>query len=284
MRKLKIIQGSNSKGKFYKLQIKGCKRHYYKTEKGHKRVLKLILNDLSRFEGIYGGSVISEIGRHIRGIINSISGPRMNLKPNVREVLAEYGNEPIINMWVSRTPIVDTINKVLTLINKLSGTDEPHDKLFHLFLYIELENKKALRIEKNEDINMTPIILKPELLQDVRRLSIPSGLTLNLMIQNTIQNIGENDFFLYRAFSTNCQHWVYSMLISNGITVDESLKQFILQPVQDIAPTWGQKLVNFLTDLKNRLNQSVSGAGIHGDIVDWKNTPFNQLLSYVQNN
>ena len=47
--------------------------------------------------------------------------------------------------------------------------------------------------------------------------NIPSGLTLNNLLENTKQKMGKKKFFTYNAVSNNCQDFLLAFLQSNNL-------------------------------------------------------------------
>jgi len=165
-------------------------------------------------------------------------------------------------MYVCRRPLGNTFNQVLSVINKISGGDAVHDQLFHLFIVVILQDGTKIRIEKNEDINIVRYTESqlPEEMMPVP-LDLSKGLTIKQLLDQTLATIGEQNFFDYNAFSTNCQRFVFDILQSNHLPISPELQKFILQNVKDLAPDWGQKIAYFLTSVKNRANLAIQGEG-----------------------
>jgi hypothetical protein len=208
-----------------------------------------------------GAGIIDEIGRYIRGIKMAIKGTRTNLKPSVRKFLEKHGDVEIAKIDVARRPLAQLLNDLVGAMQNIGGAQlavSPHDKLFHLFFIMTFDDGTIARVEKNEDINITTYTPDPK--DEVLDVPIKRGLTLNQMIANTIKKVGERRFYHYDAYDTNCQKWVDDMLTSNGLS-NTKIKSFVLQDVSKLVPKWGQKLTQFTTDLKNRLNTVIQGEG-----------------------
>lgn len=276
-KKMDIIDFAEKLGpKSYRCKIcenyKGQRQGFYKHfTRFHRQQLEQLLAS-----GL-GGSVFSEIGRYLKGFLMAIKGIRTNFKPSVRELLKKYGDKSIKNIIICRKPLGKTYNDVLNILNKLSGKEAQHDKLFHLFALAKLNDDTMIRIEKNEDINL--VEYKDSILPtDCISVQLPSKLTINEMLENTLKKVGMKDFFEYNAFSTNCQHFIYNFLLSNQVPVSEELKKFILQDVKNLTPEWGQKLAHFLTSLKNKINIVVQGEGA-GTNLEWRDIPIDDLIN-----
>lgn len=200
-------------------------------------------------------------GFDIGGIIMAIRGTRTNLAPAIRKQLEEFGGVPITGMHVVRHVIQAYVSKFIKIANKISKYAPKiiHDKLFHLFLVCKLANGMSIRLEKNEMIGLRPYSPEPGD-ESVIILNIPQGLTLNLIIQETIKRVGPERVFHYNAFSNNCQRFVLDILESS-LPISQTVRDFIMQDVSALAPHWVQRLGHFFTDLFNRMKTVVQGRG-----------------------
>lgn len=211
-----------------------------------------------------GGGFFDSLGSHLRGLVLALKGTRNNLNPSIRKILAKIGDKPIQRMRVGRTPIVQTFNYVLKFINFI-GKHKPsgviHDKLFHLYMIITIDGLDW-RFEKNQSINL--VAYSPEKLEEVMDIppSHQSGITLNQMIGQTIKGVGEVQYFHYASTSSNCQKFVFDNLTCGKFPLDKKEMEFIVQPVGDIIPLWGKKIGIAVTDIANRAELAIQGAGV----------------------
>jgi hypothetical protein len=249
---LKPIKSAHITKNFIKYRITPPKRGEYYSKYITPEIFIVFSNDAD------GGF---DISRYIKGFYKAIVGNRDNLKPSVRDLLSQIGDKPINSLYVQRKPISSKITTILNITNNVSGNKEIHDDLFHLYIVVEIDNL-LYKLEKNEDINLDRYQGDVSPQDNVKINNIPNNLTLNSMIQNTINKIGEHDFFNYDAFSTNCQHFILNVLKSNNINISPELHKFIMQNVSDIAPEFSKKISYYVTSLKNRLNLISEGYGI----------------------
>jgi len=250
-------------GSRYYCQLEGFPRHHFTTKQGQVRVLHQILKELQTHQAQFqGAGLFDTLKSHIKGILLALKGNRRNLKPSDRAILNQLGDQPIIKMYVCRRPLGQTFDQALTLVEKLSDMKTPHDLLFHLFLVVEMSQGQLIRIEKNENINIVRYT-ESKLPEEIREVPVPKGLTIQRLLDRTLETVGPSRFFDYDAFNTNCQRFVYDLLQSNHLPISGDLHHFILQKVSDLAPAWGRKIAYFLTSLKNRANLVVEGEG-HG--------------------
>lgn len=214
-----------------------------------------------------GGSILSEIARHIRGMKMAIKGIRTNLKPSVRKILKQYGNIPITDIFVCRQPIKHHIPDLIKAINFLTNHNVPvyHDTLYHLYLLCKLENGKIISLEKNEDINMSVYDIKDG--EDFMHVPSEIKTTLDTLIANTLTYLGPEKFYTYTATQYNCQHFVFSVLTANDIPISEELQHFIMQDVGNVVNEHVKNYANTLVEIYNRAKTFVVGEGINTKIV-----------------
>jgi hypothetical protein len=200
-------------------------------------------------------------GFDIGGILMAIRGTRTNLAPAVRKQLEQFGGVEITGMSVVRHVIQAYVSKFIKIANKISKYAPKiiHDKLFHLFLVCKLANGMSIRLEKNEMIGLRPYI--PETGDEsVIILNVPRGLTLNSLIQGAIKSVGPERVFHYDAFTNNCQRFVLDVL-EDALPISQTVRDFIMQDVSELAPHWVKRLGHFFTDLFNRMKTIVQGKG-----------------------
>jgi len=149
-------------------------------------------------------------------------------------LLKLYGDILIIRIDIVRKPIELLLQKNLFLFN-----DTPYDKLFRLQMICTLNNDIIILIEKNETINIYIlnhffINSKTELIN----VNISNNLTINTILNNTINKYGETLFYKYDInISNNCQEFILMILNSNNLNNDE-LQKFIKQFKESIFKKW----------------------------------------------
>lgn len=205
---------------------------------------------------IGGGNLV----RRIQKITNVLIHGRNDYPPKVRDFLKHHGNEYISSMIIFRKPIkgIETFFNIISLgqfEKDLSKT--PYDRLFHLGLFI---NNKYI-LEKNEVINLS----NSSLPHNSEKLNIPTipNITINELLENTKQVMGDK-FYKYNAFHNNCQHFILSVLHSNGInntTYDEFVKQDLSYIIKN-QPAFRKKFINTLTNLGEKVNILTQGGQI----------------------
>ena len=189
---------------------------------------------------------------------------KLNFKPSVNKLLNKFGDDIIQEIIIFRKPINSTINKILNVlsIGQLNQNlkDANYDDLFHLFMVIILNNNNWLLIEKNERINIVKLKSIDNLVENKKVNLNNKKLTLEKLFVNTIENIGLDNFFIYKSHSWNCQNFIYNILKYNKLLNNE-LSEFILQDTQKIFYKLGylKKLSDKITDTAANVNVLVEG-------------------------
>lgn len=208
-----------------------------------------------------GGSFMSELKRYYRGLIMALKGVRTNFKPAVRKILKEYGDKQITSLSVVRTPLKSVYQFFVREANKTADLrDVSHDTLFHLFLVVSVGDGNEWVIEKNENINIKKY--SPKELDERRHIeNVDEDLSMNILLGRTLEKVGVERFYHYDAFNTNCQRFVMDVLESNNINVSDDLREFIMQNVSNIVPSWIERVVQIATDIANRGETIIEGEG-----------------------
>ena len=222
-------------------------------------------------ENIDGGSIFNfgEIGRRLRGVRMALtSGYRTNLSPLFRENLAKIGDVPIIKMEVRRRVLGSTFSKALQVINTLTFHSIPHDKMFHLFILCYLKDGSKYILEKLQQLNLVSYDKANKIMQEgeeeVMSIPIPPNLTINNLMNTAMQKINKERLFKYNAFSNNCQQFVIDLLDSNNIQTSSDIRKWIQQDVSNLMNHFGQKIAQFATDTKSKLDLIKEGEGQMG--------------------
>lgn len=201
------------------------------------------------------------LNRYYEGLKMAIKGIRTNMKPSNRKILDEYGNLNIITTYVVRTPLRSAVKTILTVAHDTLQKTKLHDELFHLYCVFELSNNKKFIVEKNEDINITEF-KEWKNIDEYIVIQTPPNLSLNIILANTLNYVGADRFYKYDAFDTNCQHFVYNILLANGYKMDNDIKKYILQDVKDLLPKWAKNITTMLTSFFNRIKILIHGKGM----------------------
>ena len=139
--------------------------------------------------------------------IKKTFSPRLDDYPKkTKETLLKYGNLPIKSLTVYRTPISGILEGALNLISfgKFADLKRKYgfDRLFHLALIANVGNKNLV-IEKNEVINVSTTYKTNS---NTETMNIPLNgkvFSVNEMLENTRQKIGDKLFFDYHYLNNN---------------------------------------------------------------------------------
>lgn len=208
--------------------------------------------------------------------------PRLDGYTNAStRVIKQYGEKPISSMRIVRTPIKSMINTVLNIVSlgKWQELKEKYsfDKLFHLGLVIEVENKMIV-VEKNQTINIsTKSIIDHD--SEIMPVALGSTITLGQLLENTRKAVGDATFFGYDAFGNNCQNFIINLLQNNGLLNNEN-KSFVLQDITELSkelPGYVKHVAKAATDVAATIDK-ISGAGHKGTTMEaYVREQFNKL-------
>lgn len=175
-----------------------------------------------------GLSVAKRIGEKV-GL-----APRISLNNASTRVVNALGNKPITSLEVIRTPIDSWIDRAISIIS-LGKWDTvkrtmKYDDLFHLALIAVVDGRKIV-MEKEAVINIGGTY-KETPKTERRQVHVRPGLTINTLLENARQRMGDRNFYIYTGFDLNCQNFILNILEASGIS-SPSLKTFIYQDLGD---------------------------------------------------
>lgn len=163
--------------------------------------------------------------------------------------MAVYGNDPILKIELYRTPLPSYYQIVGDAFSKGMFSQVVakmgYDNLFHLGMIVTVNHDgkpKKIVVEKNEEFFVHQEFPTNK---DTETIDVPlnKNLTINELVNNTLDRIGTKAFFYYNSFSYNCQRMMLDMLTSNGL-INNELKTWLYQDVAKL----GKKLPKALKD------------------------------------
>ena len=199
--------------------------------------------------------------KQVEGVKHALTkGTRDNWPPQSRALFAKYGDRKVLpsSFVACRYPI--STNEMVKNVANLLGRKVPHDDLFHLQILFSVEGAPELAIDKNEDMRLRTAKHKrarPEMECIPLQYNGPS-MTLNQMVDNTMNLMGKEKFFSYSSFLNNCQDFVLNFMKANQLSGDMA---WIKQDIADLLPKWAKKLANVGTNFKNIQKLVVEGKG-----------------------
>ena len=211
------------------------------------------------------------------GLLDLFKKPKKDFSNSSKSTIKKFGDLPIVGLEVVRTPILKVLDRIINLISfgKFNKLKEKYgfDDLFHLQLVSKVNMNghfKNVVLEKNEVINVSTNVATKNTSQ---MISVPVNrpITINELLNNARQKVGDAKFFLYDPFLNNCQNFILDLLNSSGLS-NNSIDSFIKQDVSKIAeglPSHVKKMMGLTTDLGARVSQAI-GAGRSTDEY-WNN-------------
>tara|TARA_R110002073_G_scaffold6140_1_gene37093 strand:+ start:504 stop:2480 length:1977 start_codon:yes stop_codon:yes gene_type:complete len=197
-----------------------------------------------------------------------LTGNITQLSPSIKTLLNKYGDVAIKSAVIMRTPVSGLMTGALSIFSggKFGERqkEKEFDELFHLFIVFTLSNGKRVVVEKNERINveLNPKSRPHTETEDIK--NIPTGLTLNNVLEKTKASMGDKKFFGYSARDNNCQDFLVALVSANDMGTAEDLR-FIKQDTKYLFKnlTGLRKLSNTLTDIGARANVFMEGGDIN---------------------
>lgn len=212
--------------------------------------------------------VRTKVSDAIDSIKGFLTGPRSNIPPPSRRMLAAHGDDPLVSLLVCRVPVIPAIQRVMNWlslgqINRATRA-AGYDQLFHLYLLARTNKGQYVRVEKNETIN---IVRAPGPKGEMRVVPLPTdrAVTLNEMMAKGAQLMGPR-FFIYDSITNNCQVFVLSLLQASGLHTDTA---FIKQPAAEIVPKYLHGPSRAITDIASRASYLLHGRGVTPAARQW---------------
>ena len=168
-----------------------------------------------------GKGILSDAYNKVIDVGNKLIYGRKDLSPKVQKLLSDYGNETIVSATIARKPVTSIIQSIIRTVSSY-----PYDNLFHLMILLKTNTGKTIRFEKNAAINddVNPNITNAQYMEVP---NVPSGLTINQLIENT-RNLMKEKFIPYTASNNNCQNFILNVIRANNMSNPE-LEAFIKQ-------------------------------------------------------
>tara|TARA_R110002074_G_scaffold390240_1_gene574044 strand:- start:1787 stop:2479 length:693 start_codon:yes stop_codon:yes gene_type:complete len=197
-----------------------------------------------------------------------IIGAKLSFSNKITKILDKYGNQKIRSIYIGRRPINSLVEKAFNIISlgKWSKLRDQYyyDKLFHLFLIIQMDDDTVISFEKNSIVTMTE--------DDVRcstkdtecvKLDYPTdSITLDDLVRKPLERIGKEKYFIYDPFKQNCQIFIRAVLETFGL-YNKKVDDFVYQDITDIVkelPWYVKYVAKGVTDLDATVSK-VTGAG-----------------------
>ena len=172
---------------------------------------------------------------------------RENISPNVDKFMRDHGDEPILEMIISRNAVSSILTGSMKLISTQFREKAGSNKLYHLKLLIRTTHSNV-SLEKNEVISISPY--KMNYGAENLYLHFPPGITINILLQITRSEMG-NSLLTYSARDNNCQNFILSLLESNKLANSRNIS-FTKQSTTGLfSPI---QLTNTITDIAGKID------------------------------
>ena len=179
----------------------------------------------------------------------------------VRDVLAKYGDMPITEIKICRNPVSAGVQTALNVVSlgafKKRLERQAYDNVYHLFALITVQDGTILTLDKQAQLTLK---IGSKSYKDSVSVS-PPFTTLNTMLNNTKQEMGNEAFFGYNSRTNNCQGFLWKFLKSNGKTSPE-LRAFIMQDVNQLFDKDLESFAKFVTDLGSKVSTLQYGGDV----------------------
>ena len=193
---------------------------------------------------------------------------KLSFSNKITNILEKYGDMKIKAIRIGRRPINTLVEKAFNIISlgKWSKLRDqfPYDKLFHLFLILNLEDGTIISFEKNSIVTMTVNDGRCSM-KDVEciELEYPAdSLTLNELAKKPLERIGKEKYFIYNAFQQNCQIFISGILKTFNL-YNKKASDFVYQDITEIVeklPWYIGYVAKLVTDIDATVSK-VTGAG-----------------------
>lgn len=212
-----------------------------------------------KLEGAGIGSFFRDkFSRYIEQPLKNIVSNKYKFNNTSSKTINEYGDNEIVELKIMRTPINSMIDKALNFLsfNKWDSLKKKYgfDQLFHLSLVATVkdgDNLKNIIMEKNEVVNVSTDYRTSPKTQLFNLPKINKKITVRQLLENARQKVGDNLFFLYDAFTNNCQFFIKYLLESSGLMTPEA-QNFLFQDISELVkelPSYLPKVARSVTDL-----------------------------------
>jgi hypothetical protein len=165
--------------------------------------------------------------------------PRDAYNNTSKRTLEQLGKGQIKGITLSRAPIKGVLTKALDFISmgKFSELKKKYgfDKFYHLSMLVDVDlngTRRKVVVEKNAVIHISASI-KTESDAEYLMVSVPSGITLDQLMDKTKQSMG-GSYFPYDAFKNNCQVFIDSVLKANGL-LSAQAHTWLFQNIEQLA-------------------------------------------------
>jgi hypothetical protein len=193
----------------------------------------------------------------IKNTVDSLQGRRAGISPSVDDFLRRHGDENITQFTISRTVPNPLLTGAIGIISPSFRRKTQDTKLYHLHVLIRT-TKTSFSLEKNARITIGNY-QKRNGSEDMS-VSIPSGLTLNKMLDRTRSLMGGR-FLSYSARDNNCGHFVLGLLRANNLSTSANTL-FVEQITDNLFTGQLRRITNTITDIAGGVDKIIQGGDV----------------------
>lgn len=245
------------------------------------------------------GGELKKRKRKIKGAgLFDIFTPNKSYNNVSTKTMKQYGDFPVIQLRIMRTPIMKILNTVINVISLGKWSDllkkHGYDDLFHLALVATVQTpteQKQIVMEKNEVINIST---KFTVNDKTQTLEVPLNgkeTTVNKMLADGLEKVGVDKWFLYHPLNNNCQSFISYILQTLGL-YNMQTRTFLYQNMEAIKqelPSYVKSTMKAVTDL-GAVASKLMGKGLEDgeklhihSIKIKKEIPIEKQLEHVRN-
>ena len=196
-------------------------------------------------------------------------GAKLGFSNKIKSILKKHGDKKIKAVRIGRRPINSLVEKAFNLISlgkwEANRKKYYYDKLFHLFLILNLEDGTIISFEKNSIVTMTENDSRCSMKDvDCLELEYPAdSITVRELVEKPLERIGKDKYFIYDPFEQNCQIFIADILKTFNLYSSKS-KEFVYQDVSAIVeklPFYVKYVAKAVTDVDATVKKA-TGAGL----------------------
>lgn len=175
-------------------------------------------------------------------IANLFGGARKDLSKSNKAFYNKVKNVPMVSMMVVRKPLASVFGKLLNLVSggkwNQALANQPHDKLFHLYVlmtYFESGTVKFALTERNETVIFRSASSADFVDNKSDVMQVPynaNSLTLGAVFDNAVK--ADPSIWVYNFETSNCQDYVIKLLQRNNLLTPE-LQSFVKQDTKELV-------------------------------------------------
>tara|TARA_R110000803_G_scaffold117271_2_gene185824 strand:+ start:166 stop:987 length:822 start_codon:yes stop_codon:yes gene_type:complete len=226
----------------------------------HLDELQSILND--KQNQVEGGRL--NVVKRVREVFKGVRKDRF--PPAERKWLDENGSKIITKMTLFREPVETAIDRVINYLSLGKWAEMKNkygfDNFFHLGMVVEYDDGKMVSIDKTGTLNIKEVSGVPSKAETLE-IPIRNRFSFNHMINGAKRILGDEKFFRYDAFKSNCQMFVMGLIKAVGVD-SPSVRDWVFQDITELVkelPSYVGKVAKTLTNIAGVADVAIHGEG-----------------------